>query len=47
VVYTGSMGLGGLILAFTISWSFSLMTLAYMPIIMFGFAVFGGKLKKA
>jgi len=24
-----------------------LMTLAYMPIIMFGFAVFGGKLQKA
>ena len=41
------MGLSGLILSFYISWLFTLICLAYIPIIFIGFGLFGGKLKIA
>lgn len=44
-IYTGAMALGGIILAFCISWMYTLISLAYMPLIMIGFSVFGKQLK--
>jgi cytochrome bd-type quinol oxidase subunit 2 len=41
------MGLGGLILAFIYCWYFTLISIAYMPLIMMVFAIFGKKLKEA
>jgi hypothetical protein len=35
------MALGGIILALSISWLYTFITFAYMPVIMFGFGVFG------
>lgn len=46
-IYTGAMGVGGVILAFIYSWYFTLICLAYMPIIFFIFGVFGKKLKES
>lgn len=39
------MAIGGIILAFCISWLYTLITFAYMPLIMIGFSVFGKQLK--
>jgi len=46
-IYTGGMAIGGIVLAFTISWVYSLISLAYMPIFFMGFGVFGKKLKSS
>lgn len=35
------MALGGIVLAFSISWMYTLISFAYMPLIMIGFSVFG------
>ena len=45
VIYTGAMALGGIIIAFYVSWMYTLICFAYMPIIFFGFAIFGKSMK--
>lgn len=40
------MGIGGLILSFVISWMFTLIAFAYMPIVFLGFAIFGVRVKQ-
>ena len=45
-IYTGSMALGGIILSFVISWMYTLIAFAYMPLIMIGFALFGSRMKQ-
>jgi subfamily B ATP-binding cassette protein MsbA len=46
-IYTGSMALGGIILSFVISWMYTLIAFAYLPLIMVGFALFGKRMKEA
>jgi ATP-binding cassette, subfamily B, bacterial len=41
------MGLGGIVLSFIISWMYTLIAFAYMPIVFFGFAIFGSKVKQS
>ena len=41
------MALGGIILSFVISWMYTLIAFAYMPLILIGFALFGKRMKEA
>jgi len=40
------MALGGIILSFVISWMYTLIAFAYLPLILVGFALFGKRMKE-